>query len=102
MAYIKVDHAKLSEAAGQIENYISKHNSSMKKMGGTVSSLSTTWKGEDHTQVQKEWVEIDSADSTSAKMVKSIQGYADSLREAATKYKDAQARAINRANQLCK
>ena len=102
MAYIKVDHAKISEAAGQVDNYISKHNFSMKKMGGAVSSLSTTWKGEDYAQVQKKWTEIDSADSTSAKMIKYIQGYADSLREAATKYKEAQARAINRANHLCK
>ena len=102
MAYIKVDHAKLSEAAGQIDHYISQHKSSMARMSNIVSSLSTAWNGEDYNQVQKEWMEIHSTDSTSARMIKSIQGYSDSLRAAATKYKEAQARAINRANQLCR
>lgn len=102
MAYIKVDHAKLSEAASQMSAYISKHKNSMKKMGASVDSLSSSWKGDDYTQLRKEWEEIASDSSTSGNMIKSIQNHADSIKETAVKYKEAQARAINRANQLCK
>lgn len=102
MAYIKVDHAKLSQAAGRIDSYLSKHRSSMQRMRADVTSLSASWKGEDYDRLLKEWTEIEASDSTSGKMLSSVQNYADALRESASKYQDAQARAVNRANQLCK
>ena len=49
-----------------------------------------------------EWQQIKGADSTSDKMLKSLDSYADFLRFAASKYKSAQANAINRANRLPK
>ena len=102
MAYIKVDHAKLADAAARMMTYITRHRRSMSKMGACVDSLSASWKGEDATQLKKEWSEIESASSTSGTMVKAIRNQADSIKEAASKYKEVQARAINRANQLCR
>lgn len=102
MAYIKVDHAKLASAADRINGYIQKHNRAMKNMRSTVDGLSSSWSGEDYLQLQKEWNEIEAKDSTSGLMLKSIKNQADSLTEAAEKYKEAQARAVNRANVFCR
>ncbi len=102
MAYIKVDHSKLNKYADKISGYVSQHRSSMYRMNSSVDSLSAVWQGDDYNQVKKEWSEIKSDNSTSEKMLKSIQSLESSVRTAASKYRDAQARAINRANQLCK
>ena len=54
----------------------------------------------DYNQLKKEWQQIKGSDSTSDRMLKSLDNYADFLRFAANKYKSAQANAINRANGL--
>lgn len=102
MAYIRVDHAKLSAAADRINGYVKKHSRAMKNMRASVEGLSSSWSGEDYMQLMKEWNEIEAADSTSGLMLKSIQNHSDSLKNAAEKYKEAQARAVNRANLLCR
>ncbi|MBR6985806.1 MAG: WXG100 family type VII secretion target [Ruminococcus sp.] len=102
MAYIKVDHSRLNKYADKISEYISQHRSSMYRMNSSVETLSAVWQGDDYNQVKKEWSEIRSDDSTSERMLNAIQGFENSVRTAASKYRDAQARAINRANQLCK
>lgn len=102
MAYIKVDYYALFEAADRISEYISKYKNSMNKMNSAVVFLSQSWREADFEQLQLKWNEIGSPDSTSGKMLQSIQSYSDSIREAANKYKEAQIRAIDRANILCK
>ena len=102
MAYIKVDHARLIKSADKISGYISQHRKSMYSMNSSVDTLSAVWQGDDYDQVRKEWSEIKDENSTSENMVRTVQSFEDSVRSAASKYRDAQARAINRANQLCK
>lgn len=102
MAYIKVDHSKFEHAATAIDNYIANHKRKMNSVDSSVLALGTEWKGADYEQLKKEWTEIHSSDSTSGKMIRSLKNYADALRSSAAKYKEVQARAVNRANTLCK
>lgn len=102
MAYIKVDHQKMIAAAEQIESYVAQFDRDMKQADSAVVALSASWKGQDYQQLRAEWEEMKAPDSTSAKMRSALNGYAGALREAAKKYKEAQTKAINRANSLCK
>lgn len=102
MAYIKVDPSTLDKCADKVSAYISEHRSSMYRMDSSVDSLSAVWQGDDYNQVKKEWVEIKAEDSTSEKMLRSVLALETSIRNASVKYKEAQMRAVSRANQLCK
>ena len=100
MANIQVDHSQYERADSAIETYISKHKSKMNTINNSIASLGSSWQGNDYNQLKKEWQEIQGSGSTSDKMLKSLDNYADFLRFAANKYKSAQANAINRANRL--
>ena len=102
MAYIKVDHQNMLNAAKQVETYISRFDTNMSSIDATVVSLNAEWKGTDYQQIKTEWNEMKSAGSTSDRMRLSLKNYADAVREASKLYQEAQARAINRANTLCK
>ena len=102
MAYIKVNHQKMLAAAEQVDAYIIQLNKNMAGIDSAVSSLGSEWKGEDYIQLEKEWNEINSSGSTTDKMRTTLKSYAGSIREAAKLYKEAQTRAVNRANTLCK
>ncbi len=100
MAYIKVDHSQFEKTATTIETYVINHKKNMQSINQSVISLNSDWSGKDYAQLRKEWQEINSSESTSGKMIKSLENYADYLRFAANKYKSAQSAAINRANSL--
>lgn len=100
MAYIKVDYKKFEQAAKAIDTYVTRHKSNMGKIEQEMIGLSADWQGPDYTAVKKEWDEMNSTDSTSAKMLKALENYADYLRAAEKAYKEAQSRAINRADSL--
>lgn len=102
MAYIKVNHQKMLEAANQIDNYLTRLDKNMASINSAMLSMGSEWKGEDYQQVKKEWNEINSSGATTDKMRTSLKSYAGSIREASKLYKEAQTRAINRANSLCK
>lgn len=102
MANIEVNLQKLEAAAAAIEAFVSKTKRNMARIDHSVASLETAWKGNDYDQIKREWNEINASGSTSDKMLDSLENYAGALRDAAAKYKKAQARAINRANVLCK
>lgn len=102
MAYIKVDHKKMISAANQINNYTSMFDKNMSSIDNAVTSLNAEWKGVDYQQVKNDWEVINSSESISHKMKITLDNYASAVREAAKKYQEAQARAINRANSLCK
>lgn len=99
MAHIRVNRKQLERTASAIETYISKHKSRMGNIDGMVASLGTSWQGDDYTQLKKEWEQIEGANSTSDQMIKSLKNYADYLRFAGRKYKQAQNAAIDRAQQ---
>ena len=100
MANIKVDHSQFERTASAIDTYIRNHRNKMNSIDASVNSLGTSWQGNDYNQLKKEWQQIKGSDSTSDRMLKSLENYADFLRFAANKYKSAQANAINRANGL--
>ena len=102
MAYIKVNHQKMLNAANQVDNYITQLDKNMATIDSTMLSLGADWKGEDYRQMKTEWNEINSPGSVTDKMKTTLKSYAGSIREASKLYKEAQARAINRANTLCK
>lgn len=100
MAYIKVDHSKFESTASAIDGYVKLMKNKMKNAQHEVVALSTTWQGSDFVQFRKEFDKVDNNDSTHIQMIKALESYARYLRYAAKKYKDAQARAVNRANGL--
>ena len=102
MAYIKVDHSKFEGAATAVENYVKLMNNKMQSAQGEVTTLSATWQGSDSIQFKNAFDKVDNNDSTHAQMVKSLESYAKFLRYAANKYKEAQSKAVNRANGLPK
>ena len=102
MAYIKVNHQKLLAAADEVDRYILKLDKNMSIVDSALRSLGNEWKGADYQQVKTEWSEINSSGSTTDKMKTTLKSYAGSLREASKLYKEAQTRAVNRADALCK
>lgn len=100
MAYVKVDYSKFEHAASAIDTYISRHRSNMNSIDREITNLSATWQGKDYNVLKNEWNEMKAHDSTSEKMIKSLKNYAEYLRMAAKKYKEAQSNAVNRANSL--
>ena len=100
MAYIRVDHNKFENTASAIDSYISRHKSNMKKVDQEVTNLALSWQGEDYQTFKIQWNELNASDSTSEKMLKDLKNYAEYLRMAAKKYKEAQSNAVNRANNL--
>lgn len=102
MADIKIDYSKLEKAAREIETYMSKHQTKMNMIDSSVTSLGSSWQGKDYNRFKTQWRAIKGTGSTSNKMLKSLDSYADLLRFAANKYKSAQLNAINRAGRLPK
>lgn len=96
--YIQVDHSKFETAAVAIDNYVSTHKSNMKKADGEITTLSIGWLGDDYNQFKVMWNRLDDNDSTSQKMISAMENYAQFIRYASGKYKDAQVNAVNRAN----
>lgn len=102
MAYIKVDHSKLESTASLVEAYISNTKKKMNNANGYVANMSGSWQGVDFNQFKLQWDGVTNNDSAYSQMMKSLESYAQFLRYAASKYKNAQAKAINRANSLPK
>ncbi len=100
MANIQVDHRYLEKVANSIDDYVKLQKQKMREIENTIADLNGSWDGTDYEQVKYEFQQSNSAESTSAKMIKSIENYADFLRFCSNKYKSAQINAINRANRL--
>lgn len=98
--HIKVNHSQFKAAADAIDTYISRHNKNMSAAGREVTLLGSSWQGKDAAKFQQQWNRVDDHDSTSKNMTKALEQYADFLRFAAKEYKDAQAKAVNKANRL--
>lgn len=100
MAYIRVNHRTLKQAAGKIDTCVAHIKQKMKLAQGEVHQLNSFWKGKDAQAVQGHWEKIAASDSTTGKMNQAMESYADHLRSAANQYRQAQIRAIERANRL--
>lgn len=98
--YIKVDHSKFNSAATEIDIYISKHKKNMNYADQEVTNLSSAWQGKDSKEFQSQWDQLTDNDSTSKQMIKSLENYAKFLRYASSQYKEAQSKAVNKANNL--
>ncbi len=102
MAYIEVNHAELNSVATTIDGYVTKVKSNMGRINEEVIALGASWSGEDYDQFKKETAEKIAKGSITERMLTSLSNYADALQDASKQYKEAQARAINRANTLCR
>lgn len=100
MAYIKVDHSKFEDAASAVDSYVTFMKNKMHSAQSEITALSLSWQSSDSVQFRKEFDKLDNNDSTHIQMVKALESYSRYLRYAANKYRDAQARAVNRANGL--
>jgi len=100
MAYIKVDHSKFSGTAQSVETYVNQLKRRMSTAEEEIKNLAAVWQGADYTQFKQQWDRTTNGDATYTEMVEALEAYAKFLKYAAEKYKDAQAKAINRANSL--
>lgn len=100
MAYIKVDHSKFTDAANAVDTYIRTMKSKMDSATSEVNTLQSNWQGSDYNQFKIQWTRVTNKDSTYSQMLKSLESYSNFLKFASNKYKDAQAKAVNRANNL--
>ncbi len=98
--FIKVNHSKFELAASAIETYISRHKKNMAASGQEVTALALSWHGKDSENFQNQWSKLTENDSTSEKMINALENYAKFLEYAANEYKNAQSKAINRADWL--
>ena len=102
MAYINFNHKKMIDTAEEIEECVVRLEQNMENIDSAVVALGSEWKGIDYNQVKAEWDEINAEYSTTDKMKTNLKNYATSIRGASKLYKEAQVRAVNRANALCK
>jgi uncharacterized protein YukE len=98
--FIKVNHSQFENAADAIDTYLSSQKKNMAAAESEVKNLGTTWQGTDSKQFQLQWNQVEDNDSTSKNMTKALENYANFLRFAASTYKEAQSKAVNRANWL--
>ncbi len=101
MAYIEVNHRELKSVAATVESYVVKTKSNMGKINEEVIALGTSWSGEDYDQFKIEACEKVAKGSITETMLTSLMNYASALQSASEQYREAQIRAINRANILC-
>lgn len=99
---IKVNHNVLDTAANTIDEHIRNMDSKIGKANTSVTTMLATWQGNDANEFKIKWDTVDDADSTHGMMRKSLESYSYFLRNASSKYKNAQINAINRANSLPK
>ena len=101
MAYLKVDHSEFEKTASAIDDYVELLRRKVNvEANSEIERLSASWQGDDNIQFKTQWDKVTDRDSTHYKMMKTLESYAEFLRLAAKKYKDAQTKAINRANGL--
>lgn len=99
---IIVNHTNFDTASKTIDEYTAKMKSNMSKADSSVKSMMSTWNGSDAQSFAKQWDRVNSTDSTYWKMKGALESYSKFLKFAGSKYKTAQANAINRANMLAK
>ncbi|CEG28522.1 WXG100 family type VII secretion target [Bacillus sp. B-jedd] len=96
--FIKVNHARFDAAAEAVEAYVDDLNNTMGAAGREVASLTADWQGKDSAKFLEEWLKASEANSTTKKMTKALEQYAKFLRLAASEYREAQSKAVNKAN----
>ena len=102
MSYIKVDHSKLESTATEVEEYVALLKRKMNDAQCRVSTLSSSWQGNDFAKFQEQFNQVYNEDSTYVQMIKELESYARYLRYAAEKDKKTQADAVDRARKLPK
>ncbi len=100
MATIRVDQSRLKRSSNTVSQYLSSMKSNMRTAQQEISRLSTEWQGKDATQFAAQWDQITSGNSSYNRALKALESYANYLKMAEKEYKNAQSRAINRANAL--
>lgn len=100
--YIAVNHKILEQTAADIDECITKHNQYLEQASENVRNMSSIWEGSDYIKYCEQWGMLTNNDSTSKAIIKNMQNYADYLCYCAKKYKEAQANAINKANNIPK
>lgn len=100
MAYINVDYSKFPSAVNEIDSYILTVKSRMKEADNEINTLSTVWQGSDFAQYKAKWDTVTDKDSTYMQMLNALESYSKFLKYACDKYKETQAKAVNRANSL--
>ncbi|MGY3715152.1 WXG100 family type VII secretion target [Sutcliffiella cohnii] len=98
--FIEVKYTEFEVAATAIDTYVSRQKQKMSLATQEVHSLSSGWKGKDFEQYRTKWQTLEDRDSTTYTLQKSLEDYAKTLRHVGDLYKNAQKKAIERANRL--
>lgn len=100
MANIKVDYRSMDNAISSVDSYIRTAEAKMTAAQREVSYLASNWRGSDASKYMEQWNTVTSEGSAYRKMINALKSYSSFLKCAESEYKNAQARAINRANAL--
>lgn len=94
---ITVNHSELTNAANEIDSYIQKTANNMNNANSVVAGMMSSWSGEDAIAYKTKWDTITNGDSSYIRMKNSLERYSNYLKDASSKYKNAQVNAVNRA-----
>jgi uncharacterized protein YukE len=100
MAYIKVDHSRMLAVANSLDGYVNKYNSLLLQAAQSTDGIGGAWQGTDYAEFRNKINTLTNSDSSLKKTAKSYQAFSDQLRDSAARYRDAQSRAVNRANNI--
>ena len=97
---IDVDRKQLTSSASAIDSYVEAMKKHMDSADSEVRNLASVWEGRDYAAFQSRWNKVTDRDSVYTNWQNALKNYAELLRFAEEKYKNAQKNAVERANRL--
>ena len=99
--WIEVNHQVLKNVANAASTYCAVQKREMSSADADIKSmLSSGWTGADARAFGGQWEGVDASDSTATKFYNAVKNYGEALEACAQLYRDAQAKAYNRAQLL--
>lgn len=99
--YIEINHSKLGNSALAINEYLDYIVKYMNLSTDKVNQLtSKNWLHDDALEFRNRWLKHNDSTSVTSKMKASLRNYSNSLKYAENQYRNAQSKAINKANMI--
>ena len=99
--WIEVNHQVLKNVADAASTYCSTQKREMSSADQEIKSmLGSGWTGSDAQAFGGKWEGVDASDSTTTQFYNAMKSYGEALQACAELYRDAQAKAYNRAQLL--
>lgn len=100
MSYIKADYDRLEQTSKSVQDYAAGVKKKMEQASDEIAGLSSAWSGSDYNNFKLQWDKAAGSDSAYSKIINFLDSYSKLLSFASLKYKEAQTRAVNCADNL--